>query len=115
MSLLRLPNELLLCISEKLEFHQEINAFARSSRHLYNLLNNYLYMSNVQKDGGSALFYAARHKQPEVVRKLLEQVTDESPRVRSNLEAALQISAEIGENAIVELLLDNGIAFHAEN
>lgn len=106
MSPLQLSNELLLCSSEELEFRQEINDFARSSRHLHNLLKKHLYRSNVQSDDGSTFSFAARHKQPELVRILLERVTDESHRLRSNLEAALQISAEMGENAIMKLLLD---------
>ena len=61
MFLLDLPNELLLSIADRLELERDINAFARTNRRLYYLLNAYLYRHNMQKFGGSALLWAAEH------------------------------------------------------
>jgi hypothetical protein len=79
MSPLQMPNEILLYIAEELGFHEEINNSQRVKHHLYDLFNTHLFKLNLPQDGSSALFYAARHKQPEVVRKLLAQITDETP------------------------------------
>ena len=61
MLLLDLPNELLQDISEYLESERDINAVAQANRHLYRLLDSYLYRYNVQQSRRSALLWAARH------------------------------------------------------
>lgn len=110
-----MPNEILLCIAEELELHEEINNFQRVNHHLYSLLNTHLYKFNLQQDDGSALLYAARHKQPEAARKLLAQTTDKTHRLRYRLKVALQIAAEVGQGEIVSLLLDHGVASNVEH
>src|SRR5438552_5895155 len=72
MPLLDIANELLLCISENLESESDINAFTRTNRQLYFVLNDYLYRHNVQKfGGGSALLWAAKHGQEVAAQRLL--------------------------------------------
>lgn len=63
MPLLNLPNEIILMIAESLEAECEINALVQTNRHLYALLNLYLYRLNIQKNGSSALLWAAQHGQ----------------------------------------------------
>jgi hypothetical protein len=59
-SLLALANELLLSIAGSLDSERSINAFARTNRCLYLLLNDYLYKHNVIKGESSALSAALR-------------------------------------------------------
>jgi hypothetical protein len=54
-SLLVLANELLLSIADSLNSERSINAFARTNRRLYLLLNDFLYKHNVTKGESSAL------------------------------------------------------------
>ncbi|PVH92129.1 hypothetical protein DM02DRAFT_469415, partial [Periconia macrospinosa] len=63
MPLLRLPDELLWCISENLNLERDINAFAQANRRLYGLLNTYLYRYNIRYSESSALLWAAQHGQ----------------------------------------------------
>ena len=53
--LLALINELLLSIADSLDSKHSINAFARTNRRLYLLLNDFLYKYNVIKEESSAL------------------------------------------------------------
>src|SRR5204862_3383637 len=73
MPLLDISNELLLCISENLESERDINALTRTNRHLYSLLNAYLYRRNVQKFGSSALLWAAAVGQELTAQRLLRE------------------------------------------
>ncbi|KAG6041457.1 hypothetical protein E4U41_004191 [Claviceps citrina] len=59
MSLLRLPNELLLAIGDFLGSERDINALARCCGRLYNLLNRDLYRYNARHSCASALAWAA--------------------------------------------------------
>jgi hypothetical protein len=47
MSLLALPNELLLLIAEHVQTEKKLYFFLRANRRLYNLLLEYLYQHNV--------------------------------------------------------------------
>jgi hypothetical protein len=47
MPLLDLANELLLSIAENLESERDLNAFTRTNRRFYNILNAKLYRRNV--------------------------------------------------------------------
>lgn len=61
MALLDLANELLLSVVENLNKLSDHNAFARTNRRLYFLLNSYLYRVDVQQGESSALLWAAEH------------------------------------------------------
>jgi hypothetical protein len=50
-----LANELLLSIADSLNSERSINAFARTNRRLYLLLNDFLYKHNITKGESSAL------------------------------------------------------------
>jgi hypothetical protein len=72
-SLLTLANELLLTIDHSLVSERSINAFARTNRRLYLLLNDFLYKHNVIEGKSSALWWAARCGQSGAAAKLIAQ------------------------------------------
>ena len=110
MPLLDISNELLLCISENLESERDINAFTRTNRYLYYVLNSYLYRHNVQNfGGGSALLWAAEHGQEVTAQRLLGeganiQVMEDSSR-RTPLSSRGEWAPGGGEIAACELWL----------
>jgi ankyrin repeat protein len=61
MPLIDLANELILFVAENLSTLSDLNGFAQTSKRLYFLLNDYLYRIDVQRDGSSALLWAAEH------------------------------------------------------
>jgi ankyrin repeat protein len=72
-SLLALANELLLSIARSLDSERSINAFARTNRRLYLLLNDFLYKHNVIEGKSSALWWAARCGQSGAAAKSIAQ------------------------------------------
>ena len=105
MPLLDISNELLLCISENLESERDINAFTRTNRRLYYLLNGYLYRHNIQKSGGSALSWVAEHGREATAQRLLEEGANIQVKT-VNVSRALLTAAMMGHKAMVKLLLD---------
>ncbi|KAF2475855.1 ankyrin, partial [Lindgomyces ingoldianus] len=105
MPLLDLANELLCCISENLELERDINAFVQANRHLYRLLNTYLYRYNVRQFRSSALLWAAQYGQEGTAQKLLEERADDQA-IDGCFQASLRVAAEKGHKEIVKLLLD---------
>src|SRR5947207_13617146 len=106
MPLLDVANELLLCISEKLESESDVNAFTRTNHRLYYLLNTYLYRRHAQKFGSTALLWAARYGREATAQRLLEQGAN--IQVMDSFGCTpLYIAAEAGHQAVVKLLLAN--------
>jgi ankyrin repeat protein len=70
--LLRLPLELLYLVSDHSNSSADVNALARCNRQLYNLLNSFLYRSNLQRSQGSALMWAAARSRSETARNMFE-------------------------------------------
>jgi hypothetical protein len=71
MPLLNLPNEPIQMIAESLEAECEINTLVQTNRHLYALLNLYLYRLNIQQNGSSTLLWAAQHGQDTTAKTLI--------------------------------------------
>ncbi|KAH7110405.1 hypothetical protein B0J13DRAFT_396314, partial [Dactylonectria estremocensis] len=63
MNLPHFPDEILLSIARHLDSEAYISALCRADRHLYSVLNEYLYQRNARWGGSSALFWAAGHGQ----------------------------------------------------
>ena len=56
MSLINLPNELLILVLDFLEAEKDIREFARTNRHLFDFINPYLYKHNIKHDDSSGLW-----------------------------------------------------------
>lgn len=72
-SLLELPNELLLMIAEQILSYRNINAMAQLNRFTHDLLNKSLYSrNNIRKSGSSALICAAKRGQLGTAQRLIK-------------------------------------------
>src|SRR5438270_437811 len=84
--------------------NRDINAFTRTNRQLYFVLNDYLYRHNVRKfGGGSALLYAAEHGQEVAAQRLLGEGANIQAETNDG-RTALYCAAEKGHEAVVKLL-----------
>ena len=106
MLLLSLANELLLVIGEDLESQKDINAFARTNRRLYNLLNAYLYRRNVRDSQSFALLWSAQRGQ---VRTALHSISEGADlQAKPGRLNALQWAVITRSAEVVKLLLHHG-------
>ncbi|PGH02527.1 hypothetical protein AJ80_08838 [Polytolypa hystricis UAMH7299] len=72
MSLIILPSELVLMITDLLGEERDLNAFAQISRYLYQVTNPLLYQHNVRHSEASALPWAIQHAEVSTTRQLLD-------------------------------------------
>src|SRR5215471_11001091 len=105
MSLLDLPNELLLYIAEYLELESDINALTRTTRRLHGLLNVSLYRHNVEHGESSALSWASRRGRVTTVQMLISEGASLRKSSGSYNSAPLSIAAAFGHTEVVKLLL----------
>ena len=108
MSLLNLPNEVFLCTSGYLETDRDINAFSRINRRLHEVLDTYLYHHNLQRSGGSGLWWAAQKGQVVTAGKFLEGGAEVDAKDPDWKLTPLYYAAENGHEAVVQLLLEKG-------
>jgi ankyrin repeat protein len=114
MTLLSLPNELLLAISETQDCQRDINAFARTNRRYYTLLNPFLYAYNVRRHQGSALHWAASQGELRTAQESLRQGAQIDSRNRKTRKTPLIQSVHSDHADIVALLLAHGADLHAK-
>ncbi|KAH8757099.1 putative ankyrin repeat-containing protein, partial [Hyaloscypha finlandica] len=115
MSLLDLPNELLLSIAESLRCESGINAFARTNSQLYCLLNAYLYQYHIRTSDHSALPWAAHHGLTNTVLKFLDLGANVQATLDNNKRAtALHLASKNGHLVIVEVLIQSGADVNAQ-
>ncbi|KGO71921.1 hypothetical protein PITC_026410 [Penicillium italicum] len=114
MTLLLLPNELLLAIAETQDSQKDINALARTSRRCYILLNPFLYAYNVRQHQGSALHWAAIQGQLRTAEESLRQGAEIELRHRKTGKTPLICSAQCGHADMVVLLLAHGANPHTK-
>ncbi|KAH8697410.1 ankyrin repeat-containing domain protein [Talaromyces proteolyticus] len=114
MALSTLPSELLLLISEALDSERDLNAFVRTNRRLFHLLNTTLYRHNIQFSGSSALEWAARYGRIETTKKLISQQAN-IHITNSDGQTPVGLAAQYDHKTIVELLLQNGACPHTTN
>ncbi|CAI7591884.1 unnamed protein product [Penicillium viridicatum] len=114
MTLLILPNELLLAIAETQDCEKDINAFARVSRRCYILLNPFLYAYNARRHQGSALHWAASQGQLRTAEESLRQGAEIESSHKKTRKTPLIQSAQCGHADIVAMLLAHGANPHAK-
>jgi ankyrin repeat protein len=113
MSLLGLPNELLLEITSKhLYKEREIYSFMRTNRRLYSLARQELYRYNAAYDNSSALHVAAETGNLETVVYAHEYGGAVLEAAHSRYDAAtpLHLASRAGHVAIVDFLLAQNVA-----
>jgi ankyrin repeat protein len=115
MSLLDLPNELLLSIADAFGCASGINALVCTNRRLYFLLNTYLYESYVRTSNHSALPWAAHHGLINTVLKFLDLGANLQATLDSSKRAtALHLASRQGHLLIVEALIQSGAHVNAQ-
>ncbi|KAL2864007.1 ankyrin repeat domain-containing protein [Aspergillus lucknowensis] len=103
MTLLELPQELLLAIASFLEAERDINSLSRTNTQLHALLNPYLYRQNARTSNSSALLWAAVHGRENTARFSLQcgaNIAAFDPRGFT----PLMIACQLGHVGVVELL-----------
>lgn len=80
MSLLYLPDELLLSIGEHVISEHDLNSFHQANRRLYLVFDEYRYKYNAKHHEGHALYWAARHGNATAARKSVIAGTSLNPR-----------------------------------
>lgn len=114
MSLLKLPNELILSIAANLVCERDINAAAQINRRLYSLLNVVLYRFSIRRGNNSALRWAAFHGFAPLVYMLLNIGANARATPRNSIHlTALHLAAAEGHLPIVEALVQNGANINA--
>lgn len=112
MSMLRLPNELILELGSQLERERDINALARANRRLFGCLNQLLYSRNIHQFNSSALVWAAAGNNEQTLNRALgfgAQAIGE----------ALTVAASEGHENVIATLLsaytaDDDLAGHGQ-
>jgi len=113
-SILSLPNEILLQIGEKLS-QRDLDRFSRTIRRMYVLLTHRLYRMGEQiefHDGSTVLHWGATNGLANTVTHLLEQGANPNASfqcapypLHSDGRTPLHIAAELGHRTIAKLLL----------
>ncbi|KAI2681643.1 hypothetical protein DTO027I6_4830 [Penicillium roqueforti] len=115
MSLLSLPNEILLAIADNQDCEKDINAFARTSGRCYILLNPFLYAYNVREHQGSALHWAATQGIVRAAQESLQQGAEIESRDWETQNPPLILAAYYGHADMVTFLLAQGADPYAES
>ncbi|KAI0841009.1 ankyrin [Hypoxylon sp. FL0890] len=125
MGLLQFPNELLTQVAEDLTI-KDMSSFHLSCRDLYTALDPFLYR-RARGDAG-VLYWAVKHRNTQVVKKLLEAGAHPDQYMFKDLHrrtqlperessepwmTALHLAASLGYDDIIELLLDHGASVNA--
>ncbi|KAE8377266.1 hypothetical protein BDV26DRAFT_217276 [Aspergillus bertholletiae] len=93
MHLTDLPNEMLFPIASYLPRQRDVYALLRTNRRLYRTLHDYLYEYNSRYHHGSALAFATKQGNVQLIKKLLEGL--ETARTRSRAPPAPGWGSEV--------------------
>jgi hypothetical protein len=112
MPLSNLPEELVLLFADALLNESELNAFARTSRRFYRILNPYLYRNNVRHHNSSALDSALNYKRLRLPTPFLaetKELREYYHPSRQSLSDFVPILPDILiRDARIRLVLENG-------
>jgi ankyrin repeat protein len=114
MSLLSLPNELLLEIAKQLQNQAWLNAFSRTNRFIFSIIKPYMHRYNAEFEYHTALAFGACHGLEKVVRRsLAAKPGDINAKIGSvipvgdeQLQTPLCYALESEQTRVIELLLD---------
>ncbi|CAI7654589.1 unnamed protein product [Penicillium bialowiezense] len=104
----KVPIELITHIATFLEYDSDLNSFARTSKFLHRLLNDYLYRHNVLYFGSSALEWAALNGAAATARKALAAGALPSTCVDEEWQP-MAVAAIHGHEQVVKVFLDLGL------
>ncbi|KAA8649595.1 hypothetical protein EYZ11_005950 [Aspergillus tanneri] len=107
MSLVHLPNEILLFITERLQRPRDINAPSQVTHRLYTIVNLHLYRHNVRFGHSTPLQWATRHGLVSTARKLLDEGAALNACAGSSWKP-LALAAKYSHEEIVRILLEKG-------
>ena len=130
-TILDLPNELLLSIADAVDDICDLAALVRTTWRLYQVLNDYLYRKDAEMDGGTALLWAAQTGVLRTAQLSLAQEPDIETTVRFSTPhelavsglfrplamlhesrmTPLQIAVCLGSEAVASLLIESGAQF----
>lgn len=111
MGLLSLPNELLLVIAGCLSTQLDVCRFLRVNRRLSRVVGDFLLLQNIKNNDSSALLWAVRCNQVEVVRRMVDFGADLNAMHESKtgrVETPLRRAVEDGNVRIVKILAEAG-------
>jgi hypothetical protein len=123
MTLLKLPNEILMQIVDYLQTQREINAVTHINRRFHSVFNDFLYRENI-RSGSSALFWAANRGQESTARTIVHLGADinmplqepvSHPGETIRYSTAIHIAAKKGHLAVVKVLVDAGANLEARD
>ncbi|BCS21042.1 uncharacterized protein APUU_21474S [Aspergillus puulaauensis] len=106
MNILSLPNELLFCIADNLEYTWEINRLCRANKRLYDLLKPWLYRFDRQYTRTSTLLRGAGYGFAPIIRKLLEDDAFLKSISEKEWGGLISGSASRGQIECLKLLLE---------
>ncbi|KAJ5240729.1 uncharacterized protein N7469_002320 [Penicillium citrinum] len=108
MALLDLPLELLLALASCLEQPSDLLSLVLLNKHSSRIFIPFLYSFNVRFQDSSALMWASRHGQINLIEQLLEEYGANPNTVDAKLRTPLFYAARIKSYQIVRALIRNG-------
>ncbi|OJJ98125.1 hypothetical protein ASPACDRAFT_62375 [Aspergillus aculeatus ATCC 16872] len=109
MGIAKLPVELIKDIADLVEYESEINALARTNKHLHEVLNPRLYKHNVHHGDSTALAWGITHHSMKTVMLILEAGASPhecDPRMDWR---PMALAVYEGQEDIVRLLCEHGV------
>ncbi|KAJ5897425.1 hypothetical protein N7504_007713 [Penicillium tannophilum] len=109
MSILALPNELILHIATFLSEDLDIASFLQANHRLKNLLGEYVFQNNLSRHDGSALPLCVKYGLKSGVQKLLK-LGAKGDEIDSDCRTAWSYAAEEGDFEIWQMILDHQVS-----
>lgn len=109
MTILTLPDELILVVAETIPAQADLSALCRTNRRLYCLLSDLLHATNIKHGNSSALFYGAEGGNLGIVQRMIDLGAD----VNSILQEQTVLESAVcnGHADITKYLLEQGAGY----